>query len=446
MLNLGRKRKKILNKTTPFATLALMSCGSGSEDGVVVPNNIQGSVFSDYIRGTSQEDRILGLEGDDQIFGFSGNDTLYPGLGNDRAYAGEGNDKIFLEDFAYLVDGGPGEDTLVLSGRLQTRILEIDFEAGILETADLGQKSTTFIKNITTVEASNSRQIKLECSDEIEKIYTGLGNDTINFVGDNDEIYTNSGNDIILIIDVPKILDGGFGFDTLKYDFPNKIEEIEIDVEAQTIRDLSQNNIGKIINFENYELLSPNNTIVYGSALDEMFLTGGGDDTINGKGGFDVISTGGGTDTVILETNDGSITTITDFTPGNLGDSIKFSGQFIFKYDDPNIITVDTQTLNKKINAAHSDVLIFSRDDGYQSINDVRADANIYINNDTSTEGLITFIGLWYNSSKDWVEVSLISKTNALSNIFDDVESIIILENLDAKDLSLFSIENFLIA
>lgn len=97
-------------------------------DGGAGADAIKGSERADSLRGGDGPDLLIGKGGDDlmeggadgdQIDAGPGDDTIYPGSGDNAVDAGDGNDRVvFLHlcelDEASHLDGGRGEDTLVL--------------------------------------------------------------------------------------------------------------------------------------------------------------------------------------------------------------------------------------------------------------------------------------------------------------------------------------------
>ncbi|HUQ91348.1 MAG TPA: calcium-binding protein [Bryobacteraceae bacterium] len=90
-----------------------------------------GGPGDDMLFGDIGDDILEGGPGDDQLFGGDGNDMLRGGPGNDRlqggrgagiVLGGEGNDTILVsagdvpQDAEEIIDGGPGQDTLILDG------------------------------------------------------------------------------------------------------------------------------------------------------------------------------------------------------------------------------------------------------------------------------------------------------------------------------------------
>lgn len=72
-----------------------------------MPNQIIGTVGTDYLNGTTGDDLIEGLGSYDVLYGDAGNDTLNGGEGDDTLEGGVGDD---------LLNGGDGNDSLVEYG------------------------------------------------------------------------------------------------------------------------------------------------------------------------------------------------------------------------------------------------------------------------------------------------------------------------------------------
>jgi hypothetical protein len=105
-----------------------------------------GSAGSDFARGDSGADRLEGGSGNDLLIGDWGDDVLIGGAGNDGLYGeagrdiietaggdmvsgGLGNDRVLLGDYRFAqIDGGAGEDTLVLAGT--GRLLDLSAALG----------------------------------------------------------------------------------------------------------------------------------------------------------------------------------------------------------------------------------------------------------------------------------------------------------------------------
>lgn len=440
--------KNLLQKTKlSFPWIILLSaCGAKENEQIQAYNEILGTINTDVLRGTSGDDRIFGYAGDDQLYGYSGNDYLIPGFGQDRIYGGNGADTIYLEDMSQIVDGGEGDNTLILGGRLQTTFLDIDLQSNILRyQTDIFSKTSTVLKNISNVDASNIRNVDLKASDDVNSIKTGLGDDIIANIGRNDEIFANSGNDTLVIHEIPKLLNGGTGIDTIKLT-GTTFNKLELNVSQNYISNLSTDTIGEIKDIEIFNLEEVVVTTFIGSDATEIIITGAGSDNIDSKGGLDIITAGQGADTIFLELNESGPITITDFEIGDTGDNLLISKDLFNPQSKLKLNFINTQQIGKKNLNIENEIVIFNTQVGYSDVNQLYASLNssngIALENTNSQK--VDFIGLWYNNQNDWTQVSLISKSDPLSNIFDETINLAILQNIHSTDLDLFSEQNFL--
>lgn len=93
--------------------------GGGLILGFDEANDITGSRGIEWIFGLDGDDRLRGILGDDVVHGGGGNDFVQGGDAA-RLYGATGDDLLFhaglLSDPAAIVDGGPGEDSVLLPG------------------------------------------------------------------------------------------------------------------------------------------------------------------------------------------------------------------------------------------------------------------------------------------------------------------------------------------
>jgi Ca2+-binding RTX toxin-like protein len=115
-----------------FAGVADMGTGDDSFAGGTGTDLVTGGRGNDALTGGGGNDLLLGGRGDDVVQGGTGNDGLYGEAGNDRivtqggdrVYAGDGDDRVELGDYGFAgVDGGVGQDVLVLPGG--ARVLDL---------------------------------------------------------------------------------------------------------------------------------------------------------------------------------------------------------------------------------------------------------------------------------------------------------------------------------
>ena len=95
-------------------------------------------------RGTAADDFFQGSQGQDLFDGAGGNDSFRLGFGgNDRAIGGAGDDRIFValgvygEPFYHRLDGGTGTDLLVIQGQFSPHFVTIANSGAEGSTADI---------------------------------------------------------------------------------------------------------------------------------------------------------------------------------------------------------------------------------------------------------------------------------------------------------------------
>ncbi|WP_424927509.1 calcium-binding protein [Amaricoccus tamworthensis] len=132
----------------------------------------------------SNHDMVTGSTADNVISTGAGNDTIYGGDGDDSLYGGSDDDWI---------DGGYGFD--YINGGSGTDTTSYTFYSGDVD-ADLETGVVAFPGNSTDTDTLYS----------IERIYTGMGDDTVRGNDDDNMIHTGSGDDKLI---------GGYGEDTL---------------------------------------------------------------------------------------------------------------------------------------------------------------------------------------------------------------------------------------
>jgi hypothetical protein len=84
---------------------------SGSDD-----INGSGNAGNNILSGNSGDNRLSGGGGDDNLIGGAGDDDLRGGAGDDQLHGGSGNDHLHYDSADHRIDGGVGDDTLVIDG------------------------------------------------------------------------------------------------------------------------------------------------------------------------------------------------------------------------------------------------------------------------------------------------------------------------------------------
>jgi len=115
----------------------------------VSPETITGTVGADTLIGGSDHDQISGLGANDSLSGNAGNDTLDGGTGADKLSGGANDDTLVWDPTDTLVDGGDGNDTLLVQ-------------------SDLDLTGVTAVKNIEHVDLAtdgNANTVTLTAAD-----------------------------------------------------------------------------------------------------------------------------------------------------------------------------------------------------------------------------------------------------------------------------------------
>lgn len=337
-------------------------------------DEINGGDGHDLIFGGKGDDTILGGSGNDLIFGGSGDDTIDGGEGCDIIAAGRGDDLVIFDvdenaGAQNYFSGGSGNDTLRL--RLtQAQINEMT-AAGVFAafSAHVGSSSGFDFSTFGLSFAFNLKvwffeQIEVEVTDTpalftagVDVVdfntvlagtyldgtqYDGLdgddtvtlansaaaaaaagfvvgtafnageGNDTVNGGALDDVINGDGGNDILNGATGADTIDGGSGDDTITVqdagdtlDGGAGVDDLIVDSNLDVTVDLRTGNLeigvptSTAVNFENVTTGGGNDTIT-GTDGDNIINSGGGNDFINALAGADTVNAGDGGDLLLV--------------------------------------------------------------------------------------------------------------------------------------------------
>ncbi len=116
---------------------------------------IIGTNSDDTLNGTSGSDIIIGLDGNDVLSGGAGNDILLGGNGNDTVLGGNGNDILSGDNGDDTLDGGAGNDILLGGQGVDlarytnaTGSITANLTAGIVSGAGVGTDLLTGVERI----------------------------------------------------------------------------------------------------------------------------------------------------------------------------------------------------------------------------------------------------------------------------------------------------------
>ena len=237
----------------------------------------------------------------DTIRTNGGNDIINPGRGIDNVYGGDGIDRLIL-DYS-IGDTGTG---LFFNGGSQFG--NANRKISSTNSSNLDSVYFEGIEQFTVTGTSKDDEINLYTKDSIIK--AGAGNDEVKII---QIINGNIGN-----------LDGGSGFDSLRFNISNQTANINI-------TNLSNINIAGVLtatNFEQFEILtgSGNDTVIQTGLVSGIVLrandsinTGAGDDVLSAGLGIDRVNGGAGTDRLIV-----------DYSVGDTGSGMTFQGSNLY--------------------------------------------------------------------------------------------------------------------
>ncbi len=334
--------------------------GADGDDDTIFGNGgddiIDAGEGNDTVDGGTGDDKITGANGDDSVDGGEGSDTLAGGDGTDTLNGGQGDDDIAVggDDEA---SGGAGDDEFTVDATDPATDIDATIDGGsdgtdgnpdgpengdegdILNLGDRTEDLTVILEDadpengtVNGLDADDTPDITFE---EIERIITGSGNDTIDAkdadgpidvetgAGDDsvdggngdDNIDTGPGNDTVYSGDGSDTVDGGQGdnyIDTSSDDvlplpddgFPGYgfVPPIPADADPNDDRDLVNTGNGNdtIYTGDDDDTINAGagNNYVDAGIDDDEINTLWGADTIVGGEGDDTISSGAGDDVI----------------------------------------------------------------------------------------------------------------------------------------------------
>ena len=258
---------------------------SGANGGTTTMSGIEGlsgTEFNDTLTGDANNNYVGGWGSDDSLSGLGGADTMYGGEGNDTIDGGAITDKVNGTDFNWLsfYDDGANPENNAHS-------VTVNFNGTGAGTAT-GQGTDTFT-NINMVLGSDGDDSITGSSTAmvLEQIEGGLGND---------------------------ILDGGAITDTLNLENSNRVSyqyasgSVVVNLAAGTATGAEGSDT--LYNFNQIRGSGYDDSLTGSNRTDvtESFEGRGGNDTIDGAGGLDMVRYDGFTDAVIVNLVAGTAT------------------------------------------------------------------------------------------------------------------------------------------
>ncbi|RKT27710.1 Ca2+-binding RTX toxin-like protein [Roseovarius halotolerans] len=323
--------------------------GNGGDD------TIDGGAGDDLIDGGADDDVIAGGDGDDTVLGGDGSDTLSGGEGADTLEGGAGDDDIAVggQDEAA---GGTGDDVFTIDPTDPATDVDVTIDGGSDGTdgnpdgpengdegdvLDLGDQSAPLEVTFGTdpesgvVDGLDGDATPDIAFEEIEKVVTGSGDDTIDGTDANgpinvetgagddsvdggegdDVISTGPGNDTVDAGDGSDTVDAGDGDNLIDTSsdvgvalpddgFPGygPVPPIPADSDPNDDRDFVTAGSGNdtIITGDDNDTIEAGDgdNVIDAGIDDDDVTTGDGSDTIVGGEGNDTITSGGGDDLI----------------------------------------------------------------------------------------------------------------------------------------------------
>ncbi|MGB5556411.1 MAG: calcium-binding protein [Paracoccaceae bacterium] len=253
----------------------------GSNAGVSVDLNVDGSGFQtvsggdaegdivtgfENVRGSNSGDVLIGDEGDNYLIGLAGNDTIAGNGGNDIIRGGEGAD---------ILEGGAGVDVLQYEGSASGVTVDLNEDGSGFQTVSGGDAEGDIVSGFENVFGSDYGDV----------IVGNAGNNyLIGFDGD-DFIDGGAGNDVIRGGAGADTLLGGDGVDLLQYTDAGSGVTVDLSTSLGFGGDAEGDTF---TGFEN----------VYGSDYGDVLTGDGGKNVLFGYDGDDTIFGGAGNDTI----------------------------------------------------------------------------------------------------------------------------------------------------
>ncbi|MBO9452239.1 calcium-binding protein [Tropicibacter sp. R16_0] len=286
--------------------------GAGTKDSVVVRHASEGSFVSLTLGrgygGEAQGDVYTGIERiyTDDPFGMT--DMHFEGDAAANHLQGGGGDDTLR--------GLNGDDTLVGNGGVDTAIFDYVYDEAIITPRSAGQgissESGYFVEHsyagfgfgrdlVTGVEFLQFRNgtydVVADQFTETGILINGtVGDDTLEATQYLDLMWGFAGNDVMMASAGPDKVDGGAGRDTLQAG--NDGAAVHLSLLAG--RGWAGETDGdRLIDIEDVFTFGGNDTIA-GDHGDNLIVSGGGDDVVTGLAGDDIIDTGFGVDRVVF--------------------------------------------------------------------------------------------------------------------------------------------------
>jgi Ca2+-binding RTX toxin-like protein len=178
--------------------LSLIGSGALNGNGNSGDNVLTGNSGGNRLSGGAGDDTLNGAAGDDRLNGGAGDDDLRGGSGHDLLHGAAGDDRLHYDADDSRVDGGAGEDTLVIDG------------SGVnLDLSTIADGLITGIEEINLT-GTGDNSITLNLSDVLAMSPT---TDTLMLTGNAGDSVTSSGQGWVLQVGETEV-EHGHTYDT----------------------------------------------------------------------------------------------------------------------------------------------------------------------------------------------------------------------------------------
>ena len=258
---------------------------------------VDGGSGNDKLTGGAGSDFLHGGTGDDEIFGGDGADELTGGAGSDLVDGGNGDD-VFVVSGSLIKDrfvGGAGYDTISLSDNLRISSLVLDALSSVeaISTSGFSISGTSAddvidFSGVSSISAGSLTSIPIKLfagndtfigSSDLDDIYGGTGDDTINGADGNDVLDGQAGKDLIRGGAGDDSIYGGEGIDTLHGDAGDDV------LYGGSSADIIYGDAGN----DEIHAEGGNNTLYGGTGDDTFFISGNESNTFVGGDGYDTV-------------------------------------------------------------------------------------------------------------------------------------------------------------
>jgi Ca2+-binding RTX toxin-like protein len=240
------------------------------------PNRMAGTPRPDVIVSGGGSDIVFGLGGSDLICGGSGSDEVYGGGGNDKLGGQTGNDYLAGSEGHDLMIGGEGSRDLALFHGAPTSVA-VDLRMGTAR--GWGEDHLRGIEDVSGTRHSD----ELVGDGHRNFLFGQAGNDRIDGLAENDFLFGGTGDDALV---------GGGGFDAADYTLSNS--GVVINLGNGTAAGEGQD---KLSGIEDAWGSTHNDNLIGDSSANHLYGWDG-PDSLDGRGGNDLIVPGVGDDTV----------------------------------------------------------------------------------------------------------------------------------------------------